>query len=307
MKKIIYLPILMLVLTLTQPVAVNAQQVADMGYTYKIKKPAYELGKGPIIGFDEAHNNEQTLKGTYFPFNKLLSQDGYNLKPVRERLTPGALKDVGIFVTVNAMYDPGNWNLPIRSVFKNDEIEVIFDWVNNGGSLFLITDHMPCSGSAHDLAAKFGFNLINGTAIRKDRKPEKFSKEKHTLHASVITNTPGAEIDSIMIWGGAAFIAPKNAEIISSLSDDYEVFLPSKTSDISFPIADTIPKISGSGLANGAFLKAGKGRVVVFVDGAAFTAQLEGIKSKKRGINNPGASQNAQFLLNIIRWLDKKL
>jgi len=58
---------------------------------------------------------------------------------------------------------------------------------------------------------------------------------------------------------------------------------------------------------NRAFLEFGKGRVFVFADGAPFSAKLDGIKSDKRGMNHPDASQNAQLLLNIIHCLDGKL
>ncbi|TCS83944.1 hypothetical protein EDD80_1241, partial [Anseongella ginsenosidimutans] len=97
------------------------------------------------------------------------------------------------------------------------------------------------------------------------------------------------------------------AYVISLLGEDYSIYLPSDVSQIKRPLADTIPYISGRGLVNGAYLEFGKGRVVIFGDGAPFSAQLQGIKSKKRGMNHPGAPQNAQFLLNIIHWLDRKL
>ncbi|WP_400260919.1 hypothetical protein ACFX5U_12620 [Sphingobacterium sp. SG20118] len=91
------------------------------------------------------------------------------------------------------------------------------------------------------------------------------------------------------------------------MGDDYNIYLPSNVSQIKRPLPESLPYISGRGLVNGAYLKYGKGRVVIFGDGAPFSAQLQGIKSEKRGMNHPGAIQNAQFLLNIIHWLDDKL
>jgi hypothetical protein len=46
----------------------------------------------------------------------------------------------------------------------------------------------------------------------------------------------------------------------------------------------------------------GKGRVVVFGEAAMFTAQLQG--KSKVGMNEKSASQNFQFLLNVMHWLD---
>ncbi len=55
-------------------------------------------------------------------------------------------------------------------------------------------------------------------------------------------------------------------------------------------------------LVQGAFMRYGEGRIVVFGEAAMFTAQLQG--KNKVGMNTKSASQNAQFLLNTIHWLD---
>ena len=65
--------------------------------------------------------------------------------------------------------------------------------------------------------------------------------------------------------------------------------------------------MAACGLVNGAFMSYGKGRVVLFGEAAMFSAQLAGDQKDKIGMNNPGASQNPQLLLNIIHWLDRKL
>jgi hypothetical protein len=224
-------------------------------------------------------------------------------KPVTAELLTGAT----IYVSVNAMYDPMIWDLPARSAFSEEEINILYEWVKKGGSLFLIVDHMPCPGSCHSLARKFGFNLINGFALRKNRAPELFSRSRRNLHPSVITEAQGARIDSIRIWGGSAFLPPGNAEIISSLDEQYEIYLPSRNSEVTYPIPPATPSVSGAGFVNGAILQYEQGRVVVFAESAVFSAQLEGIKSSKRGMNHSDARQNAQFLLNIIHWLDGRL
>lgn len=285
----------------------KAQQVADETFNYPVSVPIYKSGSGPLILFDEAHNNASTLSGAYAAFGKLLASDGYNIVSSKEKVTSELLKNAKIYVTVNAMYDMENWDLPARSAFSQDEINELSNWVADGGSLFLVTDHMPCGASVNELAARFGINIVNGFAIRKDGRPEVFSKEKNTLISNEITSSPGKEIDSIMCWGGTGFIVPPHAHVISVLGDDYRIYLPSHVSQIKRRLSDTIPYISGSGLVNGAYLKFGKGRIVIFGDGAPFSAQLQGVKSEKRGMNHPGATQNGQFLFNIIHWLDRKL
>jgi len=284
-----------------------AQQVSDENFSYPISVPMYEKGEGPLILFDEAHNNASTLKGAYSAFGRLLQQDGYNVVTARESVSIDLLKKGQIFVTVNAMYDLEDWNLPAKSAFSLEEINALSAWVSSGGSLFLVTDHMPCGASVHDLAGRFGINVINGFALRNDGLPEVFSKQRNTLFSNVITSPPGKEIDSIMCWGGTGFIVPSDAHVISVLGNDYNIYLPDDVSQIQRPLPPNLPYVSGKGLVNGAYLKFGKGKIVIFGDGAPFSAQLQGIKNNKRGMNHPGARQNAQLLLNIVHWLDGRL
>lgn len=277
----------------------SAQQVADENFSYPVSVPVYNAGSGPLIVFDEAHNNAPTLRGAYSAFGKLLASDGYQVVSSKEKVTSGLLKKAKIYVTVNAMYDMEDWDLPARSAFSEDEINELANWVAGGGSLFLVTDHMPCGASVNELAGRFGISIMNGFALRKDGRPEVFSKERKTLMSNEITSAPGKEIDSIMCWGGTGFIVPPHAHIISVLGEDYRIYLPSHVSQIKRRLSDTIPYISGRGFVNGAYLEFGEGSIVIFGDGASFSAQLQGVKSEKRGMNHPGATQNAQFLFNI--------
>ena len=57
-----------------------------------------------------------------------------------------------------------NWTLPTPSAFTEDEIKNIVNWIEEGGSLFLIADHMPFPGAAFDLAEALGFKSSNGFA-----------------------------------------------------------------------------------------------------------------------------------------------
>ncbi|MXV51936.1 hypothetical protein GS399_13215 [Pedobacter sp. HMF7647] len=296
---------LFLVILLSIGGSVSAQDLPDTDYHTKIASPAYKDKKGPLILFDEGHGNPVSLKNNYSGFNKLLSDDGYLLTSAKTAVSKNMLSDAKIYVSVNALSNPAIWSLPTSSAYTSDEIKTLNEWVKNGGSLFLVTDHFPCGGSVNLLAQTFGFNIINGYAKRDDRKTEIFSLKTGNLLKSVITQTPGKVIDSIRIWGGTAFVPPQPAQILTTLGSGYTVYLPAKEEDMNWPIVDSVPRISGLGLADGAFMKYGKGRLVIFCDGAGFTAQIEGTKDTKRGFNHPDAHQNVQFLLNLIHWLDK--
>jgi len=44
------------------------------------------------------------------------------------------------------MADHSNWDLPVRSAYSDPEIKTLNRWVSDGGSLLLISNHMPCGG-----------------------------------------------------------------------------------------------------------------------------------------------------------------
>ncbi|MEZ4998473.1 MAG: hypothetical protein R2758_13765 [Bacteroidales bacterium] len=58
-----------------------------------------------------------------------------------------------------------NWYKPVYSAFTPKEIETVRKWVEGGGSLFLIADHMPMGGADKEMAAAFGFGFTDGFAI----------------------------------------------------------------------------------------------------------------------------------------------
>ncbi len=277
----------------------------DTNFSYVIKNPVYKYGSGPVITLDEAHYNLHTLTGLYHPFGRLLQNDGYILEPGRATFTSSNLAATKILVIANALPDTGEWKLPAKPAFTTGEINDLHKWVSGGGSLFLIVDHMPFPGAASKLALSFGFNFINAYALRKDKKPEMFSRKLKNLTSNKITNgrNKSEQVDSIRIFGGSAFIAPPGATIILKLDDSYNILLPAIASKFN----DSTAVFSGLGLVNGAFMQYGQGRIVVFGEAALFSAQLSGEQKSKMGMNNAFAKQNPQLLLNIIHWLDRKL
>ncbi len=58
-------------------------------------------------------------------------------------------------------------------------------------------------------------------------------------------------------------------------------------------------------MLQGALLRRGRGRVAVFGEAAAFTAQL-GPNARPTGMNHPDAPHNARFLRNVMRWLTER-
>jgi hypothetical protein len=73
-------------------------------------------------------------------------------------------------LNVKNVTDDENWKTPILPAFKPAEVDPIVDWVHAGGSLLLITDHMPFPGAVADLAYRFGLVWQNAFAFSADFK-----------------------------------------------------------------------------------------------------------------------------------------
>lgn len=288
-------------LLLLLSVSVFAQQVADTLYNPIISNPAYANAQGPIVLIDEAHGNFHTLSGRFKPFARLLEKDGYVVRASAEPFTTDQLRTGKILVIANALH-PENlqrWTLPTPSAFTETEIDVVNDWVKEGGSLFLIADHMPFPGAAEALAASFGFKFYNGFAMKKGGGKDIFSIGKG-LSESMLTNgrNKTETITSLQSFTGQAFEMPNGAHAIITLNSTYRMLMP----QTAWEFTKDTPTIPAENLVQGAYMNYGKGRVVIFGEAAMFTAQRQG--KNKAGMNQESASQNFQFLLNVMHWLD---
>lgn len=271
----------------------------DKKYSYTIANPVYPAKNGPAIYIDEAHHNAHTLNTGYKPFADVLQNDGYNLFAFNESFTKAALENVDILVIINALNIKNikNPSLPTYSAFSPEEIVVIKNWVENGGSLFLVADHMPYPGAASELAYQFGFILTNSFAMRSKYNAKlTFTKKDKTLVCyEPITNG----IDSIVSYFGSAFQAPKEAHNLLLLPKDFTIYLTEKP----WRFPKRIRVIPAENYSQAAVAEYGKGKLAIVGEGAMFTAQY--MTFNKSGINSPKAPYNVKFLLNIIHWLDK--
>lgn len=282
------------------PLLGEAQQVADTLYSPSIEKPAYTIGEGSVVLLDEAHHNFHTLNGRFKPFANILAKDGYVVIPFSTPFTTDALGKGKILVIANALHvsNREQWNLPTPSAFTDEEIDNVNKWVKDGGSLFLIADHMPFPGAAEKLAASFGFKFYNGFARQKGGK-DIFTIGKGLMPSTVTKGRSEKEtVTSLQTFGGHAFEIPEGALPVIILSEDFEIQMP----QAAWQFSKSTETIEGKGLAQGAYMNYGKGKLVIFGEAAMFTAQLQG--KNKMGMNVKSASQNAQFLLNTIHWLD---
>ncbi|MFC2090130.1 hypothetical protein ACFLT1_05075 [Bacteroidota bacterium] len=284
------------------------QQISDRKYNPTIENPAYEKGAGPIVFIDEGHHNFHTKNGRYKAFSTVLERDGYKVLAYKGAFNRNILDKGKILVISNALNEMNltKWHLPTPSAFTPEEIAILRQWVNSGGSLFLIADHMPMGGAASDLAAVFGFEFTNGFAFDSlSNGNEIFSLKEGTLVESIITEGRNAseQVKQIVTFTGQAFRIPDDATPVLVFPENHVNLMP----DTAWVFNDNTRIEDIEGWKQGAYKKHGKGRVVVFGEAAMFTAQLAGPNQIKVGMNSTEAKENYQLLLNIIHWLDGKL
>ena len=289
-------------------VAGFGQQVPDTAFNPPIPDPLYKYGKGPLVLIDEAHFNFHTVDGRYQPFAALLRRDGYEVRGSKHAFGLASLKAAKILVIANALSKKNEteWTLPTPAAFTADEVKAVRDWVKQGGSLLLIVDHMPFPGAAENLAKAFGISFSNGYAIDPDvQAPMVFKLSDGSLKSHAILNgrSESEKVESVASFTGSAFHTGGDAQPLMVLRDS----IVSALTTTAGQIREETPRIPVSGWYQGAVMRVGKGRVAVFGEAAMFSAQLAGPNKGKMGMNNPIASKNPQFLLNVMHWLSGKL
>lgn len=278
---------------------INAQQVPDTAFTYEIKSPAFPSGKGHVVLVDEAHNNFHKIDDRYRPFAKLLRSDGYIVKPGTSKITRELLGACKIFVS-SVPTSKSN-----QSAYSKQEIEILKNWVKEGGSLLLITDHMPDPPAVAELAAAFGIEMTNGYVLNEapneEPGPIYFKQSDETLADHPITNgrNEAERINSVTSFTGCAFKAGDDFVPLMTFGP-YKVSWMTKEEG-KFP--PNTPKIDVEGWYQGGVLEYGKGRLAFFGEAGMFTAQIIHPQGIKFGMNRAIAKENPQFLLNIFHWL----
>jgi hypothetical protein len=290
----------------------------DTNYNPVLKNPVYASGTGPIVGIDEAHNNN-IADGRWIPLQTLLRNDGYDVQIFSKKFAPETLKGVNILIIANALADENKTNraLPTLPAFQKTEIDSLEAWVKGGGSLFLLAGHMPWPGAAEKLAERFGVFFQNGFAFAQDPETEKLVMSRDSdlkgltrcslLQHPIISGRSTQETISIIETGGMAnaFRLRVGGEVrpIMLLKGEWILLFPQRP----FEFSETTPRIRADEMPVAATVTPGKGRVVFFgINAAAFTAERFNHANAPYGINDPKV-QNAQLVLNTFHWLSRVL
>jgi hypothetical protein len=224
------------------------------------------------------------------------------------RVSPqaAALARGQVLVIINAIaaeqVDYENWTLPARPAFTRDEVDAVTRWVEGGGALLLVADHMPFPGAAAELARRFGIHFTNGFAIDTTTwDPIVHRRSDGTLIGHPITDGagPAERVDSVATFWGQAFRADPGVAGLMRYGAGVISFRPERA----WQFTDQTPVDDVQGWLQGAALTRGAGRVVVLGEAGMLSAQLMGPRRRPAGMNAPSARQNPQFVLNLMRWL----
>lgn len=298
----------------------EAQQLADTTFTPVLAHPAYAIGQGPRLCVDEGHFNFHTIDGRFAPFASLARRDGYRVGSSRGVFTAATLGACDLLVIANAQPSAQPWNRyprPTPSAFTPEELAAVHAWVERGGALLVLADHMPLAGAAASLAEAFGARFTNGFAYdsaagwlrHRDRiaaraQPTLFESVNGTLaeHPILRGRSPDETVTRVRSFTGQAFQWDASGAVpLLRLPADYVSLEP----EIAWEFTAATPVRAVGGWLQGGARRVGHGRVVLLGEAAMFTAQRTGPQQRPMGMNAEGAEQNAQFVLNVLHWLSE--
>src|SRR5256714_7712794 len=281
---------------------IYAQQVADPNFDGKVAHPAYPKN-GPKVLFDEAHNNFHTASGRYKPFSDLITNDGYQVTPNKEKFSAAVLKGFDVLVISNAL-GAERMNMPEASnaAFTAEECDAVRDWVKGGGNLLLIADHAPMGSANQILAERFGVNMSKMFTIDSENYDKEsnnpgfiiYPRDGGRLADHQITRgrNDSERVNKIIAFTGQSLKGPPGSVAFMKLADSAVDAMPGANNN----------PASAAGRAQGIVMTFGKGRVVVLGEAAMLSAQLAGPNKMPFGMNRPGID-NRQIALNIVHWL----
>ncbi len=275
----------------------------------------------PVVLLDQGHNNWAWEPEKYNPvMESFLTENGFQVRVNAGAFTMETLQGIQI-VKIDNVFPPGdneNWSLPTSSAFTKIEIDTLKEWVEGGGSLMLVVEHMPFPGALEDLASAFGIELSNGFALDREKLGDLseaaiaeagylvFYREDGSLadHPVLEGRNQEEKINFVATDVGSAFHLPAGGIPLLILGEGIVSLEP----DVSWRFNEKTPSRVVAGWSQGGLLEVGKGRVVILGDSWLFTAPdfieppyLENERDAKFGANNH------QFTLNLLRWLSGDL
>ena len=266
------------------------------------------------LTFDEAHHNVHGAGNRYAALVALLETAGVLLQVNREPFSSESLQ--GFDVVLVPVARSAGREVPLEQrfagAFSDGEVDAVFDWVSQGGGLWLFTDHSPSAGAVRALTDRFGVEMSNAfTADPAQAQPDDgqnwarygfhliFSRADGSLaaHPISIGRSAHERVERVKTFLGQSLKGPPGSVAILRLSDsalDWTLRLEDGLWQAPDPGRDVAR--SAAGRSQALALELGAGRVVVMGEAGLFTEiGLEGALEAEY--------DNGQFAINIVRWL----
>jgi hypothetical protein len=289
----------------------GAQQINDSLFNTTVAHPAYQ-NRRPRVLIDAAHFNLfSTTTNRIEPLTKLLEADGYEVDTANSRFTRDLLFKHQVLVILTAVGASPQSDSTYFSAFTESEIEILYNWIRNGGSLLFGIDHSPYNYAGEKLLKRLGvaiqFGVIEDSVYSEGglekgpgdrRETLVFSRENRLLrnHPIIAGRSPAEALKKVAISSGQSIKPPKGGSVLFQLSPNaYNAGVESSTA---------YRKPIGAYNASAVAFPLGNGRVVITADCSMWTAQL--LKSGDKWIEFGMAREdldNRQFALNVMHWL----
>lgn len=269
-------------------------QRPDPDFQPVVASPAYARQSGPRVAFDVAHHNWHTPRGRYGPLADLLRRDGYVVTEHTTAFGAASLASVDVLVVANAMGPDGHEG---RAAFRPEEIAAVVRWVDGGGALLLIADHVPFGSAAEGLGRELGVTMYLAFA-RDDRHHAGwdnerllFSRANGLLTACSITEgrAPRERIERVVTFTGQSLSVPPGGIPLLRLADE------------AYDWESRSVRHSARGHAQAVAFPRDRGRVVVLGEAGMLSAQVDPL-GFRMGMNAAG-NDDRQFALNLFHWL----
>jgi hypothetical protein len=275
----------------------------DRTYDTEVKNPAYSAN-GPTVLYDEGHRNIHKATHTYAPFADLIVNDGYRLERTKKRLSQRELQGVDIFVIANAL---GKNERNDDYAFSDAECDTLLNWIQQGGSLLLITDHYPTGSAVGNLARRLGISMSGGVTEDSVSYHKTFDPS-HIIFDQFPPHPITRGLRRVLTFTGQSLSVPNSATALLPLGANSVDRAPSPRveragNDVLVHV-EYGPGVSAQGRAQAIAMTIGAGRVVVLAEAAMASAQLSAYDDSPFGMNVAGYD-NRQFVLNVMHWLSR--
>jgi hypothetical protein len=282
----------------------------DSTFNSTVSEPAFDQGKGPKILLDGAHHNFFIQWDFIKPFTDLATADGYQIIVDSLELTANYLDHFDIVMIITALpFDfTTKTEITDESTFSKDEIISLYDWVMNGGSLIVFSEHAPFDQAINPLLHQFGITSSIGTTIdtlNYDKNIGRtgwiqFSNDNGLLnseHPITKGRKESEQVNRLLTFGGSGLSGEGYSNILKLSKSAENVRHSTGVGPI------------GSGNSQCLAGNIGKGKVVALGDSNGFVAMLfdQGDGSKQAAGMNLQNYDWKQFVLNSLHWLSNKL